>query len=121
MPGFSSDRQRGIVSVCLVQYNQYGNAINGPTGFVEREDGTRIPRLLAEGCGTRHDLANFGEYTREWSMSGTWGSNNSKKDYADVAIKNQDGVVRVFCVLKSSNTIIDRDGVTGSNMPACRA
>jgi hypothetical protein len=54
-------------------------------------------------------------------MNGQWGSNNSTKDYADVAIKNQDGVVRVFCVLKGSNQIIDRDAVTGSSMPACRA
>lgn len=100
--GFRSSSTKGIASVCLVQYNQYGNEIyrNGDpyspgAGSSVEVNGVRYPRLLAEGCRASDD--NFGVYTKVWSVDATRGVNNSVKDWYDIAIRAEDGQVRVFC------------------------
>lgn len=107
LTGFVGDRYKGIESVCLVQYNEYGNpvytgnsrAYTSLAGFVEI-DGVRYPDLIANGCRPYDD--NFGEYTRDWSVEATRGINGNRKDYFDIAIRGEDGQVRVFCMNTSN-------------------
>ena len=107
LTGFVGDRYKGIESVCLVQYNEYGNpvytgnsrAYTNLAGSVEI-DGVRYPDLIANGC--RPYDGNFGEYTRDWSVEATRGINGNRKDYFDIAIRGEDGQVRVFCMNTSN-------------------
>ena len=87
-------RTKGIASVCAVQYNEYGNPNPGPTGFV-LVDGVRYPALLIEGCSPNAN--NFGEYTKTWSVAVGRGINGSLKSYYDIAIRAEDGQVKVYC------------------------
>ena len=87
-------RTKGIASVCAVQYNEYGNPNTGPTGFV-LVDGVRYPALLIEGCSPNAN--NFGEYTKTWSVAVGRGINGSLKSYYDIAIRAEDGQVKVYC------------------------
>jgi hypothetical protein len=100
--GFRSSSTKGIASVCLVQYNQYGNEVyrNGDpysasAGSSVEVDGVRYPRLLIDGCRASDD--NFGVYTKVWSVDAERGVNGSLKDWYDIAIRAEDGQVRVFC------------------------
>ena len=107
LTGFVGDRYKGVESVCLVQYNEYGNpvytgnsqAYTNLAGFVEI-NGVRYPDLIANGCRPYDD--NFGEYTRDWSVEATRGINGNRKDYFDIAIRAEDGQVRVFCMNTSN-------------------
>ena len=86
---------KGIASVCAVQYNEYGNPTSGPTGMVT-VDGVRYPALLAEGCAP--STSNYGEYTKVWTNGVRRGVNGSLKSYVDVAVRAENGRVRVFCM-----------------------
>lgn len=117
LTGFVGGRYKGIESVCLVQYNEYGNPI--PQGGAEpytrlsapaEIDGVRYPDLIANGCRPNND--NFGEYTTDWSVEATRGSNGNRKDYYDVAVRGEDGQVRVFCM----DTDNFRNGFVERNM-----
>ena len=117
LTGFVGGRYKGIESVCLVQYNEYGNPI--PQGGAEpytrlsapaEIDGVRYPDLIANGCRPNND--NFGEYTTDWSVEATRGSNGNRKDYYDVAVRGEDGQVRVFCM----DTNNFRNGFVERNM-----
>ena len=100
--GFRSSNTKGIASVCLVQYNQYGNEIyrdgdpySASAGSSLEVSGVRYPRLLVEGCRASDD--NFGVYTKVWSVDAERGVNGSLKNWYDIAIRAEDGQVRVFC------------------------
>jgi hypothetical protein len=100
--GFEGSSSKGIASVCMVQYNEYGNPIyrNGDpyrvtTPTVE-VNGVRYPAVLVQGCAP--STANLGVYTGTWSVEGQRGVNNSIKPYLDIAIRAEDGQVKVFCI-----------------------
>jgi hypothetical protein len=95
MTGFKSSRTAGIVSVCAVQYNEYGNPTSGPSGTVE-VDGVRYPALLVEGCSPSTE--NYGVYSYTWSVNANRGTNGSLKNWYDVAIRAEDGQVKVYCI-----------------------
>lgn len=95
MTGFKSSRTAGIVSVCAVQYNEYGNPTSGPSGTVE-VDGVRYPALLVEGCSPSTE--NYGVYSYTWSVKADRGVNGSLKNWYDVAIRAEDGQVKVYCI-----------------------
>ena len=94
VPGATGSQTKGIASVCLVQYNEYGNALEGPSGMVT-VDGVRYPALIAEGC--RANDGNYGEYSYRWSLDARRSVNGNPKNYYDIAIRAEDGRVRVFC------------------------
>ena len=116
LTGFTSDNYKGIESVCLVQYNQYGNplytgdarAYTANASYVDI-DGVRYPDLIVNGC--RPNTDNFGEYTTDWSVESARGTNGSRKDYYDIAVRGVDGQVSVFCMNAENwrNGFVERD------------
>ena len=127
--GFEGSNTKGIASVCMVQYNEYGNPIyrngdpyrrNEPSVEV---DGVRYPAVLVQGCAPSTE--NLGVYTKTWSVEGERGVNNSIKPYLDIAIRAEDGQVKVFCIDTTVRNaqFVERnmaDYANRTSMGACR-
>jgi hypothetical protein len=127
--GFEGSNTKGIASVCMVQYNEYGNPIyrngdpyrrNEPSVEV---DGVRYPAVLVQGCAASTE--NLGVYTKRWSVEGERGTNNSIKPYLDIAIRAEDGQVKVFCIDTTVRNaqFVERnvaDYANRTSMGACR-
>jgi hypothetical protein len=75
-PGLA-DPPFGIRSVCIYQYNEYGNSVNGD------------PKTPCSGPGRK--VAIYDQYSKVWKISGSCGVNNSTKDYYDIGIVAHDG------------------------------
>jgi hypothetical protein len=75
-PGLA-DPPFGIRSVCIYQYNEYGNSVNGD------------PKTPCSGPGRK--VAVYDQYSKVWKISGSCGVNNSTKDYYDIGIVAHDG------------------------------
>ena len=128
--GFESSNAKGIASVCMIQYNDYGNPIyrngdpyrrNVPSVEV---NGVRYPAVLIEGCAP--STANLGVYTKTWSVEGQRGVNNSVKSYLDIAIRAEDGQVKLFCIDTTVRNaqFVERnvaDFANRTSMGACRS
>ncbi len=128
--GFESSNAKGIASVCMIQYNDYGNPIyrngdpyrrNVPSVEV---NGVRYPAVLIEGCAP--STANLGVYTKTWSVEGQRGVNNSVKSYLDIAIRADDGQVKLFCIDTTVRNaqFVERnvaDFANRTSMGACRS
>ena len=127
--GFESSNAKGIASVCMIQYNDYGNPIyrngdpyrrNVPSVEV---NGVRYPAVLIEGCAP--STANLGVYSKTWSVEGQRGVNNSVKSYLDIAIRADDGQVKLFCIDTTVRNaqFVERnvaDFANRTSMGACR-
>jgi hypothetical protein len=128
--GFESSNAKGIASVCMIQYNDYGNPIyrngdpyrrNVPSVEV---NGVRYPAVLIEGCAP--STANLGVYSKTWSVEGQRGVNNSVKSYLDIAIRADDGQVKLFCIDTTVRNaqFVERnvaDFANRTSMGACRS